>query len=98
MSSSVINPLCSAASIRLAPSGVTSFGVAPKYTELFSESGDIYSSIQAWVLNRSGYLYDKPHFLLQQEVTEIGSYFSFIKAVAAGNSGIVMDNIRSASE
>ena len=61
-------------------------GGVPKYIELFSESGDIYSSIQDCVLNRSGYLYDEPHFLLQQEVTEIGSYFSVIKAIAAGNS------------
>lgn len=61
-------------------------GGVPKYIELFSESGDVYSSIQARVLNRSGYLYDEPHFLLRQEVTEIGSYFSVIKAVAAGNS------------
>jgi AAA+ ATPase superfamily predicted ATPase len=38
------------------------------------------------VLNRSGYLYDEPHFLLQQEVSEVGSYFSIIKAIAAGNS------------
>jgi len=61
-------------------------GGVPKYIELFSESRDIYQSIQTCVLNRSGYLYDEPHFLLQQEVTEIGSYFSIIKAIAAGNS------------
>ena len=61
-------------------------GGVPKYIELFSGSSDIYKSIEACVLNRSGYLYDEPHFLLQQEVTEIGSYFSIIKAIAAGNS------------
>lgn len=61
-------------------------GGVPKYIELFSESNDIYSAIQRCVLNRSGYLYDEPHFLLQQEVSEIGSYFSIIKAIAAGNS------------
>ena len=61
-------------------------GGVPKYIELFSETDDIYKSIQRCVLNRSGYLYDEPHFLLQQEVTEIGSYFSIIKAIAAGNS------------
>lgn len=61
-------------------------GGVPKYIELFSESKDIYSAIQKCVLNRSGYLYDEPHFLLQQEVTEVGSYFSIIKAIAAGNS------------
>ena len=61
-------------------------GGVPKYIELFSESGDIYSAIRKCVLNRSGYLYDEPHFLLQQEVTEIGSYFSIMRAIAAGNS------------
>lgn len=61
-------------------------GGVPKYIELFSECGDIYQSVQNCVLNRSGYLYDEPHFLLQQEVTDIGSYFSVIRAIAAGNS------------
>ena len=61
-------------------------GGVPKYIELFSESKDIYSAIHKCVLNRSGYLYDEPHFLLQQEVSEVGSYFSIIKAIAAGNS------------
>ncbi len=61
-------------------------GGVPKYIELFSESQDIYTAIQKCVLNRSGYLYDEPHFLLQQEVSEVGSYFSIIKAIAAGNA------------
>lgn len=61
-------------------------GGVPKYIELFSQSGDIYSAIQKCVLNRSGYLYDEPHFLLQQEVSEVGSYFSIIRAIAAGNT------------
>ena len=61
-------------------------GGVPKYIELFSQSNDIYSAIEACVLNRSGYLYDEPHFLLQQEVSEVGSYFSIIKAIAAGNT------------
>lgn len=60
-------------------------GGVPKYIDVFSESEDIYRAIQRNVLNRSGYLYDEPHFLLQQEVSEIGSYFSVIKAIAAGN-------------
>ncbi len=61
-------------------------GGVPKYIELFAESGDIYTGIQCNVLNRSGYLYDEPNLLLQQEVAEVGSYFSIIKAIAAGNS------------
>lgn len=61
-------------------------GGVPKYIELFSESKGIYSAIQKCILNLSGYLYDEPYFLLQQEVSEVGSYFSIIKAIAAGNS------------
>ncbi|MCR5608832.1 MAG: AAA family ATPase [Lachnospiraceae bacterium] len=61
-------------------------GGVPKYIELFSENGDLYNSIQRCILNPSGYLYDEPYFLLQQEVTEIGSYFSIIKAISLGNS------------
>lgn len=60
-------------------------GGVPKYIELFSGSQDLYQAIQANILNRSGYLYDEPHFLLQQEVSEVGSYFSIIKSIAAGN-------------
>lgn len=60
-------------------------GGVPKYMELFVENRDIYMAIKKSVLNRSGYLYDEPHFLLQQEVTEIGSYFSIMKTIAAGN-------------
>lgn len=60
-------------------------GGIPKYIELFSENKDLYDAIQNCVLNRSGYLYDEPHFLLQQEVSDVGSYFSIIRAIAAGN-------------
>lgn len=60
-------------------------GGVPKYIELFSEQNDIYKAIRDCVLNRSGYLYDEPHFLLQQEVSEVGSYFSIIRTIAAGN-------------
>lgn len=60
-------------------------GGVPKYIELFSEYKDLYDAIQNCVLNRSGYLYDEPHFLLQQEVSDVGSYFSIIRAIAAGN-------------
>lgn len=61
-------------------------GGVPKYIRSFAESKDIYDAIQKGVLNKSSYLYDEPHFLLQQEISEVGSYFSIIKAIAAGNS------------
>lgn len=61
-------------------------GGVPKYIRSFAERKDIYDAIQKGVLNKSSYLYDEPHFLLQQEISEVGSYFSIIKAIAAGNS------------
>lgn len=60
-------------------------GGIPKYIEPFTADGNIYELIQGCVLNRSGYLYDEPYLLLQQEVMEIGSYFSILKAIAEGN-------------
>ena len=60
-------------------------GGVPKYIELFYDDTDIYQAIQNNVLNRSSFLYDEPTFLLQKEVTEIGSYFSVIRTIAQGN-------------
>ena len=60
-------------------------GGIPKYIELFYDSEDIYSAIDKNVLSKQSFLYDEPNFLLQREVTEVGSYFSVIKAIAAGN-------------
>lgn len=60
-------------------------GGVPKYIELFYESREIYDAIDQNVLSKQSFLYDEPNFLLQREVTEVGSYFSIIKAIAAGN-------------
>jgi AAA+ ATPase superfamily predicted ATPase len=60
-------------------------GGVPKYIELFYDSKDIYSSIKKNVLSKQSFLYEEPLFLLQNEVSEIGSYFSIIKTIAAGN-------------
>lgn len=60
-------------------------GGVPKYIELFHSKGDIYEDIQNNVLNTSSFLYEEPEFLLRKEVSEIGSYFSILKTIAAGN-------------
>lgn len=60
-------------------------GGVPKYIELFEESKDIFTAIDKNILSRQSFLYEEPIFLLQNEVSEIGSYFSIIKAIAAGN-------------
>lgn len=59
-------------------------GGIPKYIEFFEE-GSIHAQIAKNILSPSGFLYNEPAFLLYQEVSEIGSYFSLIKSIAAGN-------------
>ncbi|MDO4178514.1 MAG: ATP-binding protein [Phascolarctobacterium sp.] len=60
-------------------------GGVPKYIESFAQGGNIYEAIQENILNPQSYLYEEPYFLLQKEVSEIGSYFSLIKSIAFGN-------------
>lgn len=60
-------------------------GGVPKYIELFEDSADVYSAIEQNVLTSQSFLYEEPVFLLQNEVSEVGTYFSIIKAIAAGN-------------
>lgn len=61
-------------------------GGIPKYIEFFrNDSGGLFEKIHRNILSTSGFLYDEPAFLLQKEVSEIGSYFSIIKTIAAGN-------------
>lgn len=60
-------------------------GGIPKYIESFTDCKDILTGIEENVLNQSNYLYEEPQFLLQQEVSEIGGYFSILRAIAFGN-------------
>ena len=60
-------------------------GGVPKYIELFSKQGDIYDMILESIMSRNSFLYAEPEFLLKNEVSEIGSYFSVLKAIASGN-------------
>ena len=60
-------------------------GGVPKYIELFEDFPDIYTAIEKNVLSKQSFLYEEPVFLLQNEVAEIGSYFSIIKVIAAGH-------------
>jgi len=60
-------------------------GGIPKYIESFRDNTDIFEEIKEHVLNKQSYLYEEPNFLLHNEVSDIGSYFSIIKSIAAGN-------------
>ena len=60
-------------------------GGIPKYIESFKEDDSIFNEIKNNIMNKQSYLYEEPNFLLQKEVSEVGSYFSIIKSIAAGN-------------
>ncbi|MCX7904701.1 MAG: ATP-binding protein [Caloramator sp.] len=60
-------------------------GGVPKYIEIFKHERDIFDGIKNSILNRDSFLYEEPLFLLEREVQEIGTYFSIIKTIAAGN-------------
>lgn len=60
-------------------------GGVPKYIELFQQAENIYEGIRDNILSDTSFLYEEPTFLLQKEVTEIGSYFTLLKTIAAGN-------------
>ncbi len=59
-------------------------GGVPKYIETFEQHDNILQAIKDNVLSQQSYLYEEPVFLLQNEVKEIGSYFSIIKTIASG--------------
>lgn len=61
-------------------------GGVPKYIELFRPCADIYTAIEKNVLLPQSFLYEEPEFLLRREVQEVSSYFSIIRAVAAGRT------------
>lgn len=60
-------------------------GGIPKYIEMFRQSRDLREAIRGSLLTPSSFLFDEPNFLLQREVSDIGSYFSILRVIAAGN-------------
>lgn len=60
-------------------------GGVPKYAEILQPRRNIIEMISDHVLNTSGFLYEEPFFPLRGEVAEVGSYFSIVRAIAAGN-------------
>ncbi|MBP7563638.1 MAG: ATP-binding protein [Candidatus Cloacimonetes bacterium] len=60
-------------------------GGIPKYIELFQQSSCLLNTIKTEILNKNKYLYYEPRFLLQDEVSDVSTYFSILTAIAAGN-------------
>ena len=60
-------------------------GGVPKYINIFQDEDNVYTAIKKNILSTNTFLYAEPEFLLQKEVSEIGSYFSILKTIASGN-------------
>ncbi|MBP3835989.1 MAG: ATP-binding protein [Pyramidobacter sp.] len=60
-------------------------GGVPKYAEMFCGSASLWEQIRTQVLDPGAFLYNEPDFLLGKEVSDIGSYFSLLKTISAGN-------------
>lgn len=60
-------------------------GGVPKYLEFFDNEISLWENVSDTILNKSGFLYEEPIFLLEKEVRETINYFSIIKAISLGN-------------
>ena len=60
-------------------------GGIPKYMEFFDNSLSVIENISRSVLNKNGFLYDEPAFLLNKEVKEPVNYYSIMRIIAEGN-------------
>lgn len=60
-------------------------GGVPKYIEFFDNNFSLWENINDTILNKSGFLYEEPSFLLEKEVREPVNYFSIMKAISLGN-------------
>ena len=60
-------------------------GGVPKYIEFFNNNALLYENIERNILNNSGFLYEEPYFLLENEVQTPNVYFSILKTISDGS-------------
>lgn len=60
-------------------------GGVPKYLEFFDNNLGFLENIKNEILDKNGFLYEEPTFLLQKEVRETMTYFSIIQTIADNN-------------
>ena len=60
-------------------------GGIPKYLEFFDNKNSLMDNISRVILNKNGFLYEEPAFLLNKEVKEPVNYYSVMKAIAQNN-------------
>jgi AAA+ ATPase superfamily predicted ATPase len=59
-------------------------GGIPKYIEIFDPKKNVFENIKEHILEKKGYLYAEPRFILSEEVSETTTYFSILKTIASG--------------
>lgn len=59
-------------------------GGIPKYIEIFDPQKNVFENIKEHILEKKGYLYAEPRFILSEEVSETTTYFSILKTIASG--------------
>ena len=59
-------------------------GGIPKYIEIFNPQKNVFENIREHILEKTGYLYAEPRFILSDEVSETTTYFSILKTIASG--------------
>ena len=59
-------------------------GGIPKYIEIFNPQKNVFENIKEHILEKRGYLYAEPRFILSEEVSETTTYFSILKTIASG--------------
>ena len=59
-------------------------GGIPKYIEIFNPKKNVFENIKEHILEKKGYLYAEPRFILSEEVSETTTYFSILKTIASG--------------
>jgi AAA+ ATPase superfamily predicted ATPase len=60
----------------------------PKYIEIFEESGDVFSAIEKNILDKDSFLYHEPAYILNEELSEITTYFSLMEIISRGEHKI----------
>ena len=59
-------------------------GGIPQYIEIFNPQKNVFENIREHILEKTGYLYAEPRFILSDEVSETTTYFSILKTIASG--------------
>lgn len=60
----------------------------PKYIEIFSDSGDMFESIEENIIDKDAFLYHEPLYILNEELSETTTYFSILEIISRGEHKI----------